>query len=624
MFFFNFLWLNFFSFFNSFSTIENGYQTVGIVAPTCTLNGRIIKRNKQGQTKTVVIPAGHTWGTNYKIDSYPSYTKTGIKSIHCNLCNAKKPHSEVVIPKLSKTSVSKSLTVYANEKLNYKYNKSIYNNMTVKYSSSNSKIAKVSSKGKVTFYKAGKVKIYAKTGGVINEILYLTVIPGTNSASLSSNGKRVKISFTKSKGATKYQIYRATKINGKYTRIVTTKKLYYYDTKVIRNRIYYYKVKAIGNGYNYTTGIMSKKVAKPKKYLNKTNVILTKNLTTRLKLYNNSSKITWSSSNKKVATVSSTGLVTGKKAGSVYITAKVGLKKYKCLVRVNNPSIILDKTSVLITERLTNHLTATVKGKSKKVTWSTSNSNIVTVGNNGNIQGQMPGVATVYAKANGVTAKTIVTVKKYDVKAVLDSLDLTNVDNLLIVAHPDDDTLWGGAHLIRDNFLVVNVTAGCVEYRGNEFRKAMSMLGDIPIPLGYTDMIDSNKANKGTKYDWPLSYRNKISQDLKIIMNYKNWNLIATHNPIGEYGHIHHRYTNQMVTNLYKQIYPNDNNLYYFGHYFAPLNSYYLDENVISNDEFKKKNEVLATAYVGQTKTINVFNHMNRFENWINSNDWVN
>ena len=29
--------------------------------------------------------------------------------------------------------------------------------------------------------------------------------------------------------------------------------------------------------------------------------------------------------------------------------------------------------------------------------------------------------------------------------------------NLMIVAHPDDETLWGGAHLIEDNYYVVCV-----------------------------------------------------------------------------------------------------------------------------------------------------------------------
>ncbi len=49
-------------------------------------------------------------------------------------------------------------------------------------------------------------------------------------------------------------------------------------------------------------------------------------------------------------------------------------------------------------------------------------------------------------------------------------IDLTTVDNLMIVAHPDDELLWGGAHLLRDNYLVVCITCGPNITRVNEFK----------------------------------------------------------------------------------------------------------------------------------------------------------
>lgn len=45
-------------------------------------------------------------------------------------------------------------------------------------------------------------------------------------------------------------------------------------------------------------------------------------------------KVTWSSSNKKIATVTKAGKITGKKTGKCVITAKAGKKKYKCSVEV--------------------------------------------------------------------------------------------------------------------------------------------------------------------------------------------------------------------------------------------------------------------------------------------------
>ena len=51
------------------------------------------------------------------------------------------------------------------------------------------------------------------------------------------------------------------------------------------------------------------------------------------------------------------------------------------------------------------------------------------------------------------------------------------------------------------------------------------------------------------------------------ILGYKKWNKIVTHNPEGEYGHIHHKMTNQIVT---KECKKKDltKNLYYFAHYY--------------------------------------------------------
>lgn len=59
---------------------------------------------------------------------------------------------------------------------------------------------------------------------------------------------------------------------------------------------------------------------------------------TTLKVTGASGKVTWSTSNKKVATVSKSGVVTGKKAGKATITAKAGSKKFTCKVTVKKLS----------------------------------------------------------------------------------------------------------------------------------------------------------------------------------------------------------------------------------------------------------------------------------------------
>ncbi len=68
--------------------------------------------------------------------------------------------------------------------------------------------------------------------------------------------------------------------------------------------------------------------------LNKTSVKLKVGKKIKLKLKNNKKKVKWSSANKKIATVSKTGLVKAKKKGKTKIIAKVKKKKYVCKVTV--------------------------------------------------------------------------------------------------------------------------------------------------------------------------------------------------------------------------------------------------------------------------------------------------
>lgn len=66
-------------------------------------------------------------------------------------------------------------------------------------------------------------------------------------------------------------------------------------------------------------------------------ITLTAGFTKKLTVSNaGKNKITWASTNKKVATVNSKGVVTAKKKGSCKITAKVNGKTLKCTVKVYN------------------------------------------------------------------------------------------------------------------------------------------------------------------------------------------------------------------------------------------------------------------------------------------------
>lgn len=128
--------------------------------------------------------------------------------------------------------------------------------------------------------------------------------------------------------------------------------------------------------------------------------------------------VVWSTSNKKIATVSSKGKVTGKSKGTATITATVkGAKAVKIKVSVKSPivpsSVKLNKTSTSIVQGKTLTLLATVspsKAVNKTVKWSSSNKKIATVSSKGKVTAVGVGTAKITATTtNG--KKTMATIK---------------------------------------------------------------------------------------------------------------------------------------------------------------------------------------------------------------------
>ena len=74
--------------------------------------------------------------------------------------------------------------------------------------------------------------------------------------------------------------------------------------------------------------------AKAKVKLNKKKLVLTVGKKAKLKVKRTKKKVKWSSSKKKIATVTKKGVVKAKKKGTAKIVAKIGKKKYTCKVVV--------------------------------------------------------------------------------------------------------------------------------------------------------------------------------------------------------------------------------------------------------------------------------------------------
>lgn len=192
-------------------------------------------------------------------------------------------------------------TIYVKNSFTLKVVKGL--NGKANFKSSNNKIAKADSKGKITGYKAGSCTIIVKANGVtlkckvkvINPtIKYKSKIYIKNSTTISIRGKVGKSTF-KSSNKKVATVNSKGKITGKKKGTCTI---------IIR-----------------TNGVTLKRritVINPR--LNKKTIKLVQGKTFKLKVYGGNGKVKYSSNNNKIATVSKYGNIRAKYAGSCKVT----------------------------------------------------------------------------------------------------------------------------------------------------------------------------------------------------------------------------------------------------------------------------------------------------------------
>ena len=132
---------------------------------------------------------------------------------------------------------------------------------------------------------------------------------------------------------------------------------------------------------------------------------------------NSQEKVTYKSSNTKIATVSSTGVITAKKVGKVTITVQSGKQKATVTLTVKKAPALKAIKNVPPKKTITKGKTYTLKpqlypsGAIAKITYTTSNKSIATVDSKGKITAKKKGTAVITVKAGKFTAKCKVTVK---------------------------------------------------------------------------------------------------------------------------------------------------------------------------------------------------------------------
>ena len=119
---------------------------------------------------------------------------------------------------------------------------------------------------------------------------------------------------------------------------------------------------------------------------------------------------------------------------------------------------------------------------------------------------------------------------------------MTKVNKLMVVAHPDYETLFGGGELLKHKgeYKVICLDYGNHLVRHKEFICAMEKLG-----------VEKWEHWDGEPYKSSTAYNESILiPRLERVLGEKNWEKVVTHNQGGEYGHYRHIGTHNVMARL--------------------------------------------------------------------------
>ena len=311
------------------SCTANGY-TGDTYCSTC---GWLLSRGNP------IAALGHSFGGWYTSINATALNEGQIRR-DCSRCGHAETQATARLAPTGKLNAGNNLPIKVKQSVTLKVNEMAAGDYVASWTSSNAKIAKVDGKGKVTGVKKGSAKI---------------------TATLAS-GKTLSITVKVQTGTVK-------------TTSVTV------NTKNV----------TVKTGQSFQ-------------------------LTASRAPITSSNGITYSSKSTKIATVSKTGKITGKKAGTTYIYVKSGSKKVTVKVKVEG--VKTTKLTANATEKTLNRgksfnwkVTRTPANSSEGITYSTSNKSIATVSKTGKITAKKKGTVTITAKSGNQKVSAIITVR---------------------------------------------------------------------------------------------------------------------------------------------------------------------------------------------------------------------
>lgn len=312
-------------------------------------------------------------------------------------------------PDVSVSQSTATLRIGETIKLSASVNNPSVNSIT--WSSSDSSVATVSSSGLVTAKGVGTAKIQAYSGGGSSSCIVTVIQPSislnTTSATLylgtTGNTRQLTATTTPSGSSVTWTSSDSNIATVSTSGLVTAKGI---GTATIT---------ATANGVSTRCTVT---VSNPTISVSPTAPTLmigeTKQLTATTGP--SGSTVTWKTSNSNIATVSSSGLVTAKAAGTTTITATANGVSSTSTVTVSKPTISLSPAEVTLYVGQTQTIKPTAgnvaAGTSLAYSWSSDDLAVAFVDSDGVVEATGVGMATITARSNGAYADCVVTVYK--------------------------------------------------------------------------------------------------------------------------------------------------------------------------------------------------------------------
>ncbi len=124
-----------------------------------------------------------------------------------------------------------------------------------------------------------------------------------------------------------------------------------------------------------------------------------------LKLYAINKRVTFSSTNFRVAGVGLHGRIFAYQPGQAFILAKVGKRVMKCRVHV----LDINRRSITLRNGRSRHLS--IRGSNAFVQWKSANPRVASVSMFGRVKAKKKGKTIIYARVKGKTLTCVVRVK---------------------------------------------------------------------------------------------------------------------------------------------------------------------------------------------------------------------